>query len=218
MVFVFTPFASFPSLSNSNSLDRTILRGRSKFQRPSVVCCSSRPTDDDNLGSLKRELDALFVGSPSGPISPPPTASKSLDEVKEAGMNSVREAADDLKSELEQVGLRIEKFADEESAKVLEKYEEANRALIEAQRERIEEIKRDARSIQELTDSIRRPQDQAATPKRSLLNAVAFLFTLGAFSYGITGITNSNTENLQYATVDALFAAILAYLASVQTK
>ncbi len=217
MAFVFCPITSSPFLSKPNAFNKSNVNSYTKKIKSSIVCSLSRPSDDDDdLNSVKNELEALYANSPTAPITP--SAPETLDKIKETGMESVKGAADELKSELEQVGNRLERFADDEAAEVLERYNEANRALVEAQQERIEEIKRDANRIKELTDSIRRTHHEAATPKQKLLSAVAFLLMVGALSYGFTGIMENNAQNLQFGAADALVAAALAFLASSEAK
>ena len=210
MAFVLYPSVNLrPTRKQPITLHKTVAYDCLRRARSPVIGCVSRTTDDDNLRSVRHDLTAVSESSPSvPPTSPRP---KSLDELEDSGMKNVKQAADELKTELELVNERLEKFADEETAKVLDKYDEANRELLEAQRERIEEIKRDASYIKNLTDTIRSTRSQTATtPKLKLLNVLAFFFALGALSYGYSGITESNALHLRYGTLDALIAAVCA--------
>lgn len=202
---------------------RSTTTPRRRHRRHARVCATAGG-DDADVSEARRALEKLFKQSPSSGPPAPNGEPLSLGEIRDGGMQRIERAADDLKGELADIEAATEQYAeqlvDEEMGKVLKKYEAQRESLLLKQKEQVEGIRKEALLLQELAGSAQNAvsSKDEFDPRRKSLLSVAGMFAVAAMIYFWNGITNDSPTNLSNAAVDAVFAAMIAYLSVDRSK
>lgn len=190
---------------------------RARRMRVYRACAESKEREESDPEMMKQDLEQLFERSPSTW----PQANeepKSLGDIKDSGVERIVKAGEDMKSELSGVGSSNEEFAaqlvEEELNKVLKKFEKERETLLSRKKEQVEEIRKEATLLRGLAISAHKdteiPADAFGARQKALL-ALAGLFGVAAMVFFWDGITADSSSSLMNASVDALFAALIAY-------
>ncbi len=199
--------------------------------RPSQLVCmgpneSSDPPEPSSEGvdipdeERKRNLERLYRKSPSEWPPKNNYEEKVLGDIKTTGMEGIEKIAGDLKEELTDVDAATEKYAkdlvDDEMGKVLTQYQEKQDQLLATQKLQAEEIRKEAKLIQELASSVQNPPEsiKRRASREKILLSLSGLFGVAALYYFWSGITENSSTYIQNAAIDAVVAAFIAFLSS----
>lgn len=173
------------------------------------MASAAEPKDD--FESMKQGLESLYEKSPS--TWPPKSDVEKVEEVRDEGLDKIAQVGNDLKEQLDAVNARMSDFADEEVAKVLQRYEEEKLALLEKQKQRLKEIREDSELISQVVESIENPKldENSVSAKKFVLLCLMVLLGISAAGYFWSGISEENNIHMRYAAIDAVLAAGVAF-------
>lgn len=142
-----------------------------------------------------------------------------MDGIAEVGVDGMRVIAGGVQRELARVGENTEDMADaliaEEMTAILEKHEGDKAELLAGLGRDRKVIQEEFERIQELAESLKSPtatnMSDMSLSARTLFIATG-LFVLGALFFAFNGTVTSDGEALVNAVIDAIVAAICAFL------
>lgn len=172
----------------------------------------------------REDLERIFKQSPSKWPAEEKYEEKVLGEIESEGLKEIKSKADELHDELEQLSTEeyAKQLVDDEMDKVLKRYKTTQDEFLTKQKAQVEEIRKEAKLIQNLANSVENPSSQLSREesRQKALLALSSVFGVAAIYYFWTGVTDFSGESstlVRNAAINGVVAALFAYFSGNPT-